>query len=125
MNTFSQVCFSLGAVIHILIFTLEALIWGTPYANKAFGVTKEQAEELRLFAYNQGFYNLFLTLEVFVGLGLYRFSPYPEAGIALIIFGAASMFLASLVLLKSSPKLLRAVLIQGGIPLLGLLGLFF
>jgi putative membrane protein len=125
MNIFSQVCFSLGAVIHILIFTLEAMIWGTPYANKAFGVTKEQAEELRLFAFNQGFYNLFLTLEVFVGLGLYRFSPYPEAGMGLMIFGATSMLMASLILFISSPKLLRAVVIQGGVPLLGLLGLLF
>lgn len=125
MNTFSQICFSLGALIHIFIFILEAVIWGRPYANKAFAVTQEQAEELKLFAYNQGFYNLFLTIEVFVGLGLFRFSPYQQAGIGLMIFGAASMLMASLVLIASSPRLLRAAIIQGGIPLLGLLGLLF
>lgn len=124
MGILSQIFFAIGALIHIVIFILEAIIWGKPQANKVFRVTKEQAEELRLFAFNQGFYNLFLTIQVFLGLGLYHFSNYPNAGVALTSFSAASMLMASLVLLYSSPELKRAFLIQGLAPAIGLIGLF-
>lgn len=124
MSTITIICFCLAACIHVFIFTLESLIWGKSYANKAFGVTKEEAESLRLFAFNQGFYNLFLTMEVFIGIGLFFYSPYHQAGVGLAIFGAASMLMAAIVLVISSPRLLRAGIIQGGPPLIGILGLF-
>jgi putative membrane protein len=112
----------LAAVIHLFIFALESVLWSRPSTWKLFGVRDERdAEVLRPMAYNQGFYNVFLALGaglglVFLGTGFSR-----EGGIAIAMFALGSMVLAAVVLVTSNPKLLRAALIQGAAPLLGLL----
>jgi putative membrane protein len=112
----------LAAVIHLFIFALESVLWSRPSTWKLFGVRDERdAEVLRPMAYNQGFYNVFLAIGaglglVFLGTGFSR-----EGGIAIAMFALGSMVLAAVVLVTSNPKLLRAALIQGAAPLLGLL----
>jgi putative membrane protein len=111
----------LAAVIHLFIFALESVLWSRPSTWKLFGVRDERdAEVLRPMAYNQGFYNVFLAIGaglglVFLGTGFSR-----EGGIAIAMFALGSMVLAAVVLVTSNPKLLRAALIQGAAPLLGL-----
>jgi putative membrane protein len=111
----------LAAVIHLFIFALESVLWSRPSTWKRFGVRDERdAEVLRPMAYNQGFYNVFLAIGaglglVFLGTGFSR-----EGGIAIAMFALGSMVLAAVVLVTSNPKLLRAALIQGAAPLLGL-----
>lgn len=115
----------LAGVIHLYIFRLESLAWGTPKVNKVFNVTTDQAEANRLFAYNQGFYNLFLALGLLSGV-IYQllFGEHPIAfGISL--FSAASMLAAAVVLFSAAKHLIRAALIQGLMPLLFLLSQFF
>jgi putative membrane protein len=112
----------LAAVIHLFIFALESVLWSRPSTWKLFGVRDERdAEVLRPMAYNQGFYNVFLAIGaglglVFLGTGFSR-----EGGIAIAMFALGSMVLAAVVLVTSNPKLVRAALIQGAAPLLGLL----
>jgi putative membrane protein len=112
----------LAAVIHLFIFALESVLWSKPSTWKLFGVRDERdAEVLRPMAYNQGFYNVFLAIGaglglVFLGTGFSR-----EGGIAIAMFALGSMVLAAVVLVTSNPKLVRAALIQGAAPLLGLL----
>ena len=48
-------------------------------------------------------------------------SNWSQGGAALSIFAAASMVLAALVLVTSSPKLWRAAVLQGAAPLLGII----
>jgi len=111
----------LAAVIHLFIFALESVLWSRPSTWKLFGVRDERdAEVLRPMAYNQGFYNVFLAIGaglglVFLGTGFSR-----EGGIAIAMFALGSMVLAAVVLVTSNPKLVRAALIQGAAPLLGL-----
>jgi putative membrane protein len=111
-----------AAVIHLFIFALESVLWSRPSTWKLFGVRDERdAEVLRPMAYNQGFYNVFLAIGaglglVFLGTGFSR-----EGGIAIAMFALGSMVLAAIVLVTSNPKLVRAALIQGAAPLLGLL----
>ena len=111
----------LAAVIHLFIFALESVLWSRPSTWKLFGVRDERdAEVLRPMAYNQGFYNVFLAIGaglglVFLGTGFSR-----EGGIAIAMFALGSMVLAAIVLVTSNPKLVRAALIQGAAPLLGL-----
>lgn len=114
-----QIFTFLAAVIHIYIFVLESLLWGRPKINRVFGVTSQEAENLQLFAFNQGFYNLFLAVAAFLGIVLSAGSP-SVVGETLMIYANCSMLGAALVLLYSSPKLIRAVLIQGAPPLLAL-----
>ena len=70
-------------------------------------------------AFNQGFYNLFLALGTFVGLFLLAWGN-PVAGKWVMLVALSSMVLASVVLVVSHRKLWRAALVQGVVPLLGI-----
>ncbi|MGX5681863.1 DUF1304 domain-containing protein [Schumannella luteola] len=111
----------LAALIHLYIWTLESLRWSQPSTWRTFGVTsQEDAETVKPMAFNQGFYNLFLTIGVAIGLVLAWTGPI-EAGLALVFLAAGSMVGAALVLILSSPKLARAAAIQGAAPLVGII----
>ena len=91
-----------------------------PGVHKRFGAaTTADAEARRLFAFNQGFYNLFHAVVVFVGLGLLHAGGNPVVGQTLVLFGCASMFAAAVVLSFSvGRRILRAAIMQGVFPLL-------
>ena len=113
----------LSAFIHLYIFCLESLWWGRPKTNKVFKVTLEQAEANRLFAFNQGFYNLFLALNSLVGICLIVFEINQTVAKTLLASSNLSMLLAAIVLVSKGRHLLRAALIQGVAPLLVLISL--
>jgi len=113
-----------AALIHLLIFFMESVLWSKPAIWKRFGVKSEDdAATLRPMAFNQGFYNVFLAVGAGVGLILIGTQNFHQAGIALSIFALLSMLLAAVVLIVSNPKLARAAAIQGVAPLLGLVSL--
>lgn len=99
-------------VLHVYIFCLESLWWGSDKSNKIFRVRLENVETLRLWAFNQGFYNLFLSLGIFAGCGLIYLGRAPQ-GSAVVDFAMASIFFAGLVLSFSSKKW-KAGVIQSG-----------
>ncbi|MEO7005468.1 MAG: DUF1304 domain-containing protein [Terrimesophilobacter sp.] len=107
--------------IHFVIFVLESLRWSAPSTRKIFGIrSQEQVDATRPLAFNQGFYNLFLALIAVAGMVVIALG-YAAVGAGLMVAGAASMVLAGLVLLISSPRLWRAALVQLVPPALGLL----
>jgi putative membrane protein len=111
---------AIAALIHLAIFVLESVLWSRPAVWKRFGVrSQDDADVMRPMAYNQGFYNVFLALGAAIGIVMIGSEGVQEAGIALAIFSLLSMLLASIVLVASNPRLLRAALIQGLAPLLG------
>jgi putative membrane protein len=120
LNLATQSFAALAAALHVLIFCMESLWFMRPHIHKRFGAaTREDAEARRLFAFNQGFYNLFLALGVFVGLGLIHVGANPVVGATLVLFGCASMLGAAIVLLFSAGRrMLRAAAMQGIFPLL-------
>lgn len=107
----------LAGIIHIYVFCLESFLWGKPNTNRVFKISLELAEQNRIIAFNQGFYNLFLAgaalSGIFIGID-------SSAGKALVVFSLISMMLAAVVLIVSKRDLLRPALIQGVPPLLGL-----
>ena len=110
----------LAGVVHVLIFCMESLWWTTPKVRERFRQRPEQAEATKLFAFNQGFYNLFLALGVFVGFAL-LLARRPVAGLTLMTWSCLSMFGAAVVLAASAPQMKRGALIQGTAPLVFLL----
>ena len=61
----------LAAALHVFIFTMESVTWTRPATWKRFGIASQSdAETTRPLAFNQGFYNLFLAVGAFVGVGL-------------------------------------------------------
>ena len=121
MLTVALVLAALAALVHVYIFVIESLQWEKPSTLRAFGMSAEQAAVMKPMAYNQGFYNLFLALEVAAGIGLV--GPHRNAGVALVAFACASMVAAALVLVSSDVSKLRGAIIQGVIPALALLAL--
>ena len=110
----------LAGLIHVLIFCMESLWWTTPAVRTRFRQLPEQAQATRLFAFNQGFYNLFLALGVFAGFALVL-AGHPVSGWTLVTWSCLSMLGAALVLVASAPQMRRGALIQGTAPLLFLL----
>jgi putative membrane protein len=132
----------LAGAIHVFIFLLESVLWRSRSTWRGFGIrSAEDAEVIRPWALNQGFYNLFLAVGAIWG-GIASISSPPEleydgsyepadpamfaplgldpwASVA--VFAAACMVAAALVLIISSRgKLLRGAVVQGAAPLIGL-----
>lgn len=122
MITAGLVLVGLAALIHVYIFVLESLRWTAPSTRKTFRVASaEDAETMRMLAFNQGFYNLFLALAVIVGIVFFALGER-AVGATAVFVGAGSMVLASIVLLVSGGEG-RATIVQGLAPLLGIVAL--
>ena len=113
----------LAAVIHVYIFVLESLRFDQPSTWSVFGVKgAEEAAVMRPWAYNQGFYNLFLAVGTAAGIGLTAGGNH-ESGLALVTFCCGSMVAAAAVLASSDPAKARAAIVQAGMPAIALLWL--
>ena len=107
----------LAALLHVYIFWMESLAWDGPQARKTFGVPTSEREATRAFAFNQGFYNLFLATAALLGV-IVTAAGAPAVGLTLALTGTGSMLAAALVLFVSSPDKRRAAVTQGFLPLL-------
>jgi len=106
-----------AGTVHVVIFGMESVWWTTPEVRARFRQSPEQAEATRLFAFNQGFYNLFLALGAFAGLGLVL-TGYARIGWMFVSWNCFCMLGAALVLAGSAPGMRRGAVIQGAAPLL-------
>ena len=115
-----------AALIHVLFFVLESVLFRRPVAWRTFGVRSQQdAETTRDWALNQGFYNLFLAVGAVVGV-LLATADDPAtsgAGVGMGLLAMGSMLGAALVLLVTKPAMLRGVVIQGVAPLIAIVGM--
>jgi putative membrane protein len=112
-----------AAVLHVYIFTMEPMTGTRPATWKRFGLNSQaDAETTKPLAYNQGFYNLFLAVGAFIGVGCAAFgaggSAQQVVGWTLIFSCCGSMLLAAAVLALTGRKYLRAAVLQGTTPLL-------
>lgn len=124
MSAVSQVAALVAALIHLQIFVLESVLWSRPAVHRRFGIrSADDAAVIRPVMLNQGFYNLFLTLGILIGLIVVHTGPTPD-GRAVVVFCCAAIVGAALVLLLvSNRSLARAALIQGVPPAIALLTL--
>ena len=110
---------ALAALLHVYIFVMESITWTSARTRAVFGTTKDEAETTRLLAFNQGFYNLFLAVVTVIGVAVVC-SSATAVGAALIFAGVGSMLAAAVVLLASAPDKARSAVIQGFLPLIGI-----
>ncbi len=113
MLTVALVFAGLAALVHVYIFWLEALAFDT-VGRKAFGVGADDAAVMRPWAFNQGFYNLFLAIGTTVGIAVEHSNR--DAGTALVLFAVGSMLAAATVLFTSDPGKARGAVVQGTFP---------
>ncbi|WP_375406310.1 DUF1304 domain-containing protein [uncultured Amnibacterium sp.] len=107
---------ALGALVHVYIFWLESIGWRSARARRIFGTTEEEARITAPLALNQGFYNLFLAVDVIVGILLVA-AGGTAAGITALLIGTGSMVAAGLVLIVSDRSKARAAVVQAIVPL--------
>lgn len=108
----------LAALIHVHIFWLESIAFAGP-GRKVFGLTAEEAAVMSPWAYNQGFYNLFLAVVTAAGILLYGADH--GAGLALLVAGPGSMLAAATVLVTADRTRWQGALYHGTAPALCLL----
>jgi len=107
----------LAALLHVLFFAYESLLFERPEVHARFRTRTEDVPAVRPWAYNQGFYNLFLAVGALVGVVLAR-AGQETVGLALVLLACGSMLAAALVLVATNRAMARAAATQGGFPLL-------
>ena len=90
MLLIADIATALVALIHAWILVLEMFLWTRPAGRRAFGLTREFAEQTRVLAANQGLYNGFLAAGLVFGLVL------GPSGYAVRVFFLACVLVAGL-----------------------------
>ena len=116
--------FFIAAVVHIYFFILESFLFQKPNGYKIFKMNQHDHEAVKIWAFNQGFYNLFLAVGILIGLYMVNQLEIKMAGM-MISFCGLSMIAAGLVLFFSNKKMRRGALIQILPPALGFFFLVF
>lgn len=111
MMEYTLIALSVFSILfHMVAFGLESILF-LKGAHKRFRVSAEDAEAVYPFAFNQGFYNLFLSISLIVGLVIHldghAFGTGLMAGSAFVMAGAG------VILGISSRELIRVAILQG------------
>lgn len=116
LNWISFGFFAIAGLLHVLFFVIESILFQKSDGYKLFKMSEQDHKGAKLWAQNQGFYNLFFAFGMFAGLFLNQQS--------LVIFCGLSMIAAGVVLWVTAPRLFRGALIQMLPPLIGFIFLF-
>ena len=108
---------ALAAALHLLFFLMESVLFDRPAVQRRFGVVPSEADAVRPWALNQGFYNLFLSLAVIIGMGLWL-TGRTHSGQVVVLTGCMVMLGAGVVLACTDRRMRRAPAIQAVPPLL-------
>lgn len=119
MSVIAQVFVVIAGLFHVAVFAMESLLFRRPSTYRRFLVKDSEVDAARPWAFNQGFYNLFLAVGTAIGIAIEHSDR--DAGIALVVFGVGSMLAAATVLIASDPGKARGALVQGTFPAISLL----
>jgi putative membrane protein len=122
MNLVTQLFATIAVLFHVTAFVLESFLFHRPSVQTFLLGKPEPAAGVRLWAFNQGFYNLFLAAGPAAGLVAY-YAGHESVGRALLIYGCAFMAACGVVLFISDRRLWRSMLGQSGPPLIALIAL--
>jgi putative membrane protein len=120
MNLVTQIFAVVAALSHVAAFVMESLMFERPGVQRFLLGRPEPAPGVRLWAFNQGFYNLFLAAGPIAGL-VAAGMGHESVGRALVVYSCAFMAACGVVLFISNPKLWRGMLGQSGPPLVALI----
>jgi putative membrane protein len=120
VNVVAQVAAVLAGLVHVLIFAMESALFSRPQVYRRFRVRDEDVAAVRAWAFNQGWYNLFLAAGA-VGGVIAVHAGGAVAGRSIALFACACMVGAALVLIGTDRRMLRGALMQGVLPLVALL----
>ncbi len=116
----TQLFAMIAVLFHVVAFVLESFLFDRPSVQTFLLGKPEPAAGVRLWAFNQGFYNLFLAAGPVAGLIAY-YAGHQSVGRALVIYGCAFMAACGGVLFISDRRLWRSMIGQSGPPLIALI----
>jgi putative membrane protein len=116
MSVIAQVFVVIAGVFHLFVFAMESLLFRKPSTYRRF-LVKDDTEmaAARPWAFNQGFYNLFLAVGALGGL-----IWAGDKGHAIALFACACMAGAGVVLVASDRRMVRAAATQAVPPIVAL-----
>ena len=117
MTIAAWVFVALAGLLHVYIFLLETVWIDRPAARATFGIRRDDLPVIRPWAFNQGFYNLFLAIGALLAVWLHARGDETVAR-TLGFFACGSMLAAALVLLGYDRSKAGAALKQGALPAL-------
>jgi len=107
MSALAQVFIVIAGAIHVAVFLMESVLFSRPAVQRTFLGKAPSSPQLNLFAFNQGFYNLFLAIGSIGGVIVGG-----TGGRAVALFCCGSMVAAGVVLVASQRRLWRGALLQ-------------
>ncbi len=117
MNIVAQVLAVLLGVMLIGVGILESFFYRHPRLYPLFRIRPEDRRAVRLWAVNQGFYNMTFGVGSILGVVLVN-AGQVVPGRTLVLFVAACHIVLGIVLGVSEPKLWRSAVGQAGVPVL-------
>ena len=117
MGTVSQVLIGLVAFLHLYFLVLEMFLWATPFGMKTFKRSREEQEQTKILAANQGLYNGFLAAGLVWALATSE--PY---GYSLKLFFLGCVVIAGL---YGAATASRAILFVQAIPAIAALAVTY
>jgi putative membrane protein len=116
VNTVAQIFVALAGAFHLAVFAMESLLFRKPSVYQRFLIPNEtEAAVAQPWAFNQGFYNLFLAIGAIGGL-----IAGGDKGHAIALFACACMAGAGIVLVATNRKMARSAVLQAGPPIIAL-----
>ena len=107
----------LAALLHVLFFAYESLMFERPEVHARVRTRPEDVAAVKPWAYTQGFDTLFLASGALVGVVL-ALAGQETVGLALVLLACGSMLAAALVRVATNRAMARAAVTQGAFPLL-------
>jgi putative membrane protein len=116
VSVIAQVFVVIAGLFHVVVFAMESLLFSKPSTYRRFLVKDEtELAAARPWAFNQGFYNLFLAVGALGGLILGG-----DKGHAIALFSCACMAGAGVALVASDRRMMRAAATQAVPPIVAI-----
>jgi len=120
MSAITQIFAVLAGLVHVAVFVMESLLFRRPWVQRGVLGRAGADPGVVIWAFNQGFYNLFVAAGAIGGVIAYH-AGHATAGRALTLYACGFMAAAGVVLFISDRGLWRGALGQSVPPLIALL----